>query len=142
MSPSTWMRFGNGWPPNSIGIRRGRMRRPRELASVERTSFESEGIYILTTQLVVAETVTHLRRRAGWEPSRGIGEVLLRSRVIKVVGLSSGQLDAAWLEFVRNADPKFSLCDAASIVLMREQGITRIFTFDRHFAGSGFDLVP
>ncbi len=56
-------------------------------------SFESEGVYILTTQLVVAETVTHLRRRAGWEPSRRIGEVLLRSQVIKVVGLSSGQLD-------------------------------------------------
>ena len=105
-------------------------------------SLETEGIYILTTQLVVAETVTHLRRRAGWEPSRKIGEVLLRSQVIKVVGLSSGQLDAAWLEFVRNADPKFSLCDAASIVLMREQGINRIFTFDQHFTAYGFDLVP
>ena len=105
-------------------------------------SFESEGLYILTTQLVLAETVTHLRRRAGWETSRTIGDALLRSQVIRVVGLSSGQLDAAWLEFVRNADPKFSLCDAASIVLMREQGITRIFTFDHHFAESGFDLVP
>ena len=105
-------------------------------------SFESEGLYILTTQLILAETVTHLRRRAGWETSRKIGDALLRSQVIRVVGLSSGQLDAAWLEFVRNADPKFSLCDAASIVLMREQGITRIFTFDHHFAESGFDLVP
>ena len=42
----------------------------------------------------------------------------------------------------QDADPEFSLCDAASIVLMREQGITRIFTFDQHFVGSGFDLVP
>lgn len=105
-------------------------------------SFEDEGVYLLTSQLVLAETVTHLRRRAGWEPSRRVGEALLRSRVIEIVALSAEQLQSAWREFTRNADPKLSLCDAASFTLMRERGIAAAFTFDRHFAAAGFELVP
>ena len=104
--------------------------------------FESEGVYLLTTHLVLAETVTHLRRRAGWEPSRKVGDALLRSSVIETAGLTRDQLAGAWLEFIRNPDPKLSLCDAASFVLMRERGITAAFTFDQHFAAAGFELIP
>ena len=104
--------------------------------------FAEEGVYLVTTQLVLAETVTHVRRRAGWQPSREVGEVLLMSRVVEIVGLSDEQLAAAWREFVRNPDPKLSLCDAASFVVMRERGLTAAFTFDHHFAGAGFELVP
>ncbi len=105
-------------------------------------SFESDGVYLLTSQLVVAETVTHLRRRGGWQASRQVGEALLRSRVIEIAGLDRQQLESAWREFVRSADPKLSLCDAASFVLMRERGIATAFTFDRHFADAGFDVIP
>jgi len=104
--------------------------------------FAEEGVFLLTTQLVLAETVTHLRRRAGWRPSQRVGEALLESRVVEIVGLSDEQLAAAWREFVRNPDPKLSLCDAASFVVMRERGLTAAFTFDHDFAGAGFDLVP
>lgn len=104
--------------------------------------FEEEEVYLLTTQLVLAETVTHLRRRSGWRPSRQIGEALLRSRVVEIVGLSDEQLGAAWREFVRIPDPKLSLCDAASFVVMRERGVTAAFTFDNHFAEAGFELIP
>jgi predicted nucleic acid-binding protein len=97
---------------------------------------------LLTTQLVLAEVVTHLRRRASWEASRRVGEALLSSRGIETVGLDDDQLQAAWREFVRNPDPKLSLCDAASFVLMRERGIKRALTFDRHFADAGFELLP
>lgn len=105
-------------------------------------SFADEGVYLLTTQLVLAETVTHLRRRAGWRTSQRVGEALLRSRVVEILGLSDEQLGAAWREFLRNPDPKLSLCDAASFVVMRERGVTAAFTFDRHFVDAGFDRVP
>jgi predicted nucleic acid-binding protein len=105
-------------------------------------SLAGKGRALLTTQLVVAETVTHLRRRAGWEVSRRVGEAILRSSGIEVVGLDHDQLEAAWREFVRNPDPKLSLCDAASFVLMRERGIARALTFDRHFVAAGFDVLP
>jgi predicted nucleic acid-binding protein len=105
-------------------------------------SLARQGQALLTTQLALAETVTHLRRRAGWEVSRRVGEAVLRSRAIEVVGLDDDQLRAAWREFVRNPDPKLSLCDAASFVLMRERGIERALSFDRHFAEAGFELLP
>lgn len=97
---------------------------------------------ILTTQLVLAETVTHLRRRGGWRLSRDVGDALLSSRAIELMGLSDEVLGAAWREFVRNADPKLSLCDAASFVVMRERRVRHAFTFDRHFALAGFELIP
>ncbi len=97
---------------------------------------------VLTTQLVLAETVTFLRRRAGYQASREVGERILRSRVIEVAALDAEQLQAAWRELLRNPDPKLSLCDAASFVLMRERGVTDVLTFDRHFAEAGFVLLP
>ncbi len=100
------------------------------------------GDRLLTTQLVLAETVTHLRRRGGYEPSRQVGAALLESEVIEIAPLSDEQLGAAWREFVRNPDPKLSLCDAASFIVMRDRAIRTAFTFDRHFADAGFELVP
>src|SRR5262245_20838334 len=41
---------------------------------------------LVTTQLVLAETVTYLRRRGGWEPSRLAGSAILHSPLIEVVG--------------------------------------------------------
>jgi predicted nucleic acid-binding protein len=104
--------------------------------------FADEGMGLVTTRLVFAETVTHLRRRAGWEASRKVGDALLRSRVIEIVGLTEEQLQAAWREFVRNADSKLSLADAASFVVMRDRGLGAAFTFDQLFAAAGFRLIP
>jgi len=58
------------------------------------------------------------------------------------VGLDAEQLAAAWREFVRNPDPKLSLCDAASFIVMRDRRVRRALTLDRHFVDAGFDVVP
>ena len=97
---------------------------------------------ILTTSLVFAETVTFLRRRAGWEASRRVGEAILRSRVIEMVHPTADQIEAAWRELLRVADPKLSLCDTLSFVVMRERGVLRALTLDRHFAEAGFSSLP
>lgn len=97
---------------------------------------------LVTTQLVVAETVTYLRRRGGWESSRLAGAAILESPSIEVVALDAEQFAAAWREFVRVSDPKLSLCDAASFVVMRERHVRRAFTLDRHFRDAGFEVVP
>jgi len=52
------------------------------------------------------------------------------------------RLESAWREFVRNADPRLSLCDALSFVVMRERGVTRALSLDRHFSRAGFELLP
>jgi predicted nucleic acid-binding protein len=97
---------------------------------------------VLTTQLVFAETVTFLRRRVGWQASRTVGDAMLRSRVVEVAGVSDEQLASGWRELLRSGDPKLSLCDAVSFVLMRERGVSHVLTFDPHFADAGFELLP
>lgn len=97
---------------------------------------------LVTTQLVLAETVTYLRRRGGWERSRLAGAAILQSPLIEVVGLEGEQFAAAWREFVRNPDPKLSLCDAASFIVMRDRHLRRAFTLDPHFGDAGFEIVP
>ena len=97
---------------------------------------------LVTTQLVLAETVTYLRRRGGWERSHLAGAAILESPLIEVVGLDAEQLAATWREFVRNPDPKLSLCDAASFLVMRDRNLRRAFTLDRHFGDAGFEVVP
>jgi uncharacterized protein len=109
-------------------------------ASVWRELAE-HGEGLVTTQLVVAETVTCLRRRVGWEISRRVGDAILASRAIEVRGLDDEQFAAAWREFVRCGDPELSLCDAASFVLMRELGVRRALTFDQHFLSAGFEVL-
>jgi uncharacterized protein len=39
---------------------------------------------------------------------------------------------------IERPDKSYSLCDAVSFVLMREQGITSALTTDRHFEQAGF----
>jgi uncharacterized protein len=100
------------------------------------------GEKILTTALVFAETTTHLRRRAGFAVARRIGEIVLRSRGTEILPIDGSGLGAAWREFLRNGDPKLSLCDAHSFVVMRERSIERALTFDRHFEDAGFRVLP
>lgn len=100
------------------------------------------GERIVTTALVFAETTTHLRRRAGFAVARRVGELVLRSRGIDMVTMDGPDLGAAWREFLRNGDPRLSLCDAHSFVVMRERSIERALTFDRHFENAGFQVLP
>ena len=37
---------------------------------------------------------------------------------------------------------KLSLVDCASFETMRRLGIQKVFTFDRHFADQGFQVLP
>lgn len=100
------------------------------------------GEKLLTTNLILAETVTIVRRRHGWKASRTAGDALLRSRNVELVTVTREQLDAAWRDFLRDPDPKLSLCDTCSFVVMRERGVDVALTLDRHFADAGFEVVP
>jgi predicted nucleic acid-binding protein len=65
-----------------------------------------------------------------------------KERRTQIVHCDRERLESAWREFVRNADPRLSLCDALSFVVMRERGVTRALSLDRHFSRAGFELLP
>jgi len=96
----------------------------------------------VTTNLVVAETHQLLLIR----DTRATGLAFLRQfpDLGAEVIASSRELEARaigdWIE--RYHDHDFSLCDAVSFVVMKERGIRRALTFDRHFAAAGFEMLP
>jgi predicted nucleic acid-binding protein len=44
--------------------------------------------------------------------------------------------------FAKFADQEVSFTDCISFVLMRRNKLDQAFTFDRHFAVAGFEVVP
>lgn len=111
-------------------------------AAVHWRAIAEAGEPVLTTALVLAETVTQLRRRVDWAVARSVGNAILHSAAMDLALETRAQLEGAWRELLHSGDPKLSFCDALSFVVMREHGVKRAFTFDRHFADAGFEVVP
>jgi len=102
----------------------------------------TNGIRLVTTNLVVAETHALILRRVGRVPAlafaRTAGEP--PNVVVSSVPELEARAIADWLE--PYADQDFSLTDAVSFAVMRERRIDTALTFDRHFAAAGFRMIP
>ncbi len=90
------------------------------------------------TNLIIVETVTLLRRRAGFDQAKRAGERMLSGAVGEVVHVLPALLDAAWALFLQYDDQELSLVDCVSFAFMRQRSITHAFTFDDDFRTMGF----
>jgi uncharacterized protein len=73
-----------------------------------------------------------------------------RSSVLNFVVdlLSNPDIDTVWVDelihraavdlLIARQDKTYSLCDAVSFILMRQRGLTKALTTDRHFEQEGF----
>jgi len=96
---------------------------------------------LLTTDWVFGETVSFIRRRAGYDAARAAGEALRASAVLDRITPSSEQVEKGWEAFVGYAFDGLSLVDCVSFVVARAHRIGHVFTFDEHFAQAGFELL-
>ncbi len=110
------------------------------LAAVLRERVE-QGVKIVTSSLVVAETHALLLRRVGRDIALRFAETV--GRAPNEVVPCSAELEAAarrdWL--AKFADNDFSLTDAVSFAIMRQRGTTEALTLDRHFSAVGFVML-
>lgn len=103
----------------------------------------AEAVQFVTSDYVLDESYTIIRRRAGHAAAVGFGEAVRSSRAVRVQHLTTGLLDSAWAIFRRYADHDFSFTDCSSFAVMRHGGIRRAFTFDSDFRALGwFDVHP
>ena len=102
----------------------------------------ARGHALVTTNLVVGETYTFLRRTVGHEAAFRFIETLERSPRLTLVHVDEEQERQAFALLRRYRDQAFSFVDGASFVVMRKRGIRRAFAFDSHFAAAGFVRVP
>jgi predicted nucleic acid-binding protein len=96
---------------------------------------------LVMTDLIIAETVTVLRRRVGWAAARRAGDRLLSGKVAEVVFADATLFERAWAIFCKFHDQVFSLTDCVSFALMKERSLRTAFSFDQDFRIAGFELA-
>lgn len=101
-----------------------------------------EGREFLTTDYVFDEVVTRVRSLAGHEEAVSAGEVLLASRVVRMVEVGREISEAAWRMFKKYGDHRFSFTDCTSFAVMQKYGLREAYTFDEDFQKAGFVTLP
>jgi len=96
----------------------------------------------ITTNLVVTEAYKLLNRRIGRLIALRFLDSVLFRRHRSLVWVDAELMQAAADHWLRQfADKNFDLTDAVSFEVMRREGITEAFAFDRDFERAGFRPV-
>ena len=97
---------------------------------------------LVTSNLVLAETMSLITKRIGKSPAVRFGAGLRASRKIRIIHIDAALEEKAWGEFSSYTDKNWDLVDCASFALMNFLKADTAFTFDAHFAQRGFRVVP
>jgi predicted nucleic acid-binding protein len=97
---------------------------------------------VVTSNLVVGETYTYLRRRRGHTEAWRFLDTLSSLRRLSRVFITPEIETQAYPILRQYSDHDFSYVDATSFAFMRSSGISEVFAFDAHFATAGFIRIP
>jgi predicted nucleic acid-binding protein len=98
----------------------------------------ADGLGLVTTEWVVAETVTLLKARGAVDEALILGEAIQAGRLGFLVESTGERRRRAWELFVRYRDRRVGWVDCASFAVMDELNVTRFFGFDDDFVRAGF----
>lgn len=97
---------------------------------------------LITTNLIIAETYTLIRRSLGHAPGVSFLNNLSASLRVMTV-FSDREIEENAQEILRRyKDQDFSYTDTVSFALMRQKDISQAFAFDQHFKTAGFEVLP
>ena len=94
--------------------------------------------FLLCSNLIVRETWTFLRRRAGHRAAVSYLDALERSPRVAVVHVAPDVEDEAWRRLRRHDECVSSFVDAVSFEVMRRRRLREALTFDGDFAAAGY----
>ena len=97
---------------------------------------------LVTTNLIVAETLSLVTKRVGKFKGIEVGEKLENSSIVQVVHLDEKIQKEAWQLYKKYKDKDFDLIDATSFVFCQKRKIHEVLTLDHHFAQMGFKVYP
>ena len=93
---------------------------------------------LVTTNLVLGETWTFLRRRVGHAEAVLFLDTSEASIRVSVVHVDEPSERAAWEWLRRHDERDYSFVDATSFEMMRRERITEALAFDGDFSAAGF----
>ena len=96
---------------------------------------------LVTTDIIVIETITLARRRASHRAAAFVGEHLYNEKLARIYRTSLEEHHAAFDYFKRYDDKKYSAVDCLSFVVMEKLGIAEALTLDSDFSHS-FTVRP
>jgi len=105
-------------------------------------ALSKEKAYIYTTNYIIDETITLIRRRAGFQISVKTGDSLFESRTIKKITITQAIEKSTWKIYKKFSDKEFSFTDCTSFVVMEENKIDAAFALDKNFVQYGFKVLP
>jgi len=101
-----------------------------------------QGGVLATSNYVLDETLTLIRIRLGIEPTEKWWTMISESPRCHVEWVSPERVAKAIRWFFKWKDQSFSFTDCTSFIIMRELGIEKVLTGDRHFNTAGFQILP
>jgi hypothetical protein len=102
----------------------------------------SPGTSLVTTEYILDETITRIRRVAGHAIAVSVGRAMRTSTLARIHPLERADLDRAWDLFEQYDDKQLSFTDCTSFAFCERLGVKTSFTFDDDFAQAGLDVVP
>jgi len=96
----------------------------------------------ITTNLIVAETYIIIRHSSGYLQAIRYLRSLRGSPRLEIVCSDAALESLAESILEKHADQDFSYTDAVSFAVMQQRGLLQAFTFDKHFATLGFEMLP
>lgn len=103
---------------------------------------KSQNEPLVTTNLILAETISLVTKRVGKSAAIKLGELLLASRLMHVIFVDEPLQSEAWAFCKKYKDKDFDLIDAVSFTICRKMGIKGAITLDGHFRQVGMEMVP
>jgi predicted nucleic acid-binding protein len=103
-----------------------------------------EGVFLVTSNMVVGETYTWLRKKVGFAPAFRYLSALDRKEKLGQIAImySDAVLEKEAVNILEQfKDQVFSFADAVSFAVMRKNGIRKAFAYDRYFLVAGFELM-
>jgi predicted nucleic acid-binding protein len=97
--------------------------------------------FFIMTDYIYDETITELMVNSGNEDAIKFGEKILKSSIVEMVIIDKEDIKEALELKKKYKDKDFSFTDCTSFVIMKRLGITKAFSFDKHFEQAGFEVL-
>lgn len=97
----------------------------------------------VTSEMVLTELLNALSGRGGYlrDAALDIVDKLHQDLSVEIIPQTSQLFTEALLFYRQRRDKSYSLTDCASMLIMRQQNISDVLTFDRHFQQEGFNAL-
>ena len=98
---------------------------------------------LVTTDFVLDELLTLLKRRGEFERAVRLGQSIMDGSIADMQWVTPSDLQAAWHTYQRFRDKQWSFTDCTSRVVIERLSISAAFAFDEHFRQFGnVTVVP